>query len=39
MPHSDKWYACLIESAKPENQRALEEMVAEYAERQKEDTL
>lgn len=39
MPHSDKWYACPIESAKPENQRALEDMAAEYAERQKEDTL
>lgn len=50
MPLSDKWYACPIESAKPENQRALEEMAAEYAERhyyehleevagRKEDTL
>lgn len=50
MPHSDKWYACPIESAKPENQKALEEMAAEYAEKhyyehleevagRKEDTL
>lgn len=24
-PHSDKWYACPIESEKPENQQALKE--------------
>lgn len=33
MPHSDRWYACPIESARPKNQRALEEMAAEYAEK------
>lgn len=27
-PHSDKWYACPIESEKPQNKKALEE----YAE-------
>lgn len=29
-PHSDKWYACPIESKKPQNQKALEEY-AEWA--------
>lgn len=29
-PHSDKWYACPIESKKPENIKALEEY-AEWA--------
>ena len=33
MPHYDKWYACPIESEKRENQRALEEMAADYAEK------
>lgn len=33
MPSVDKWYACPIENARPENQRALEEMAAEYAEK------
>lgn len=26
MPHSDKWYACPIESKKPVNQKMFEEM-------------
>ena len=30
-PHSNKWYACPIESEKPENIKALEEY-AEWAE-------
>lgn len=30
MPHYDKWYACPIESEKPENQKALEEMAHDY---------
>ncbi len=29
-PHSDKWYACPIESKKPQNQKALDEY-AEWA--------
>lgn len=29
MPHYDKWYACPIESEKPENQRMINEMAAE----------
>lgn len=31
-PHSDRWYACPLESEMPENQRMLEEMAAEWAE-------
>ena len=29
MPHYDKWYACPIESEKPENKKTLEEMAKE----------
>ena len=29
MPFSDRWYACPIESEKPENKKALEEMAKE----------
>lgn len=34
---SDKWYACPIESEKPENKRALEEY-AEWAYKPKEES-
>lgn len=29
LPFSDRWYACPIESEKPENKKALEEMARE----------
>jgi hypothetical protein len=34
-PHFDKWYACPIESKKPQNQKALEEY-AEWANKYQE---
>lgn len=36
MPSTDKWYACPIESEKPENQEELRKMAEWYAERDKE---
>jgi hypothetical protein len=29
-PHSEKWYACPIESSKPENKQALMEWLGEW---------
>lgn len=36
MPSTDKWYACPIESEKPESQEELKKMAEWYAERDKE---
>ena len=33
-PSPEMWYACPIESAKPENQKELEEMAKWYAEKE-----
>lgn len=35
-PSMDRWYACPIESKKPENQKELEEMAKWYAEKESE---
>lgn len=32
MPSTEMWYACPIESAKPENQEALRKLTEEYGE-------
>ena len=32
MPHSDKWYACPIDSERPENKKAFDDMLTEYEE-------
>lgn len=36
-PSMDRWYACPIESKKPENQKELEEMAKWYAEKESEN--
>jgi len=35
MPSTDMWYACPIESQKPENQEALRKLAEEYGRRKK----